>query len=71
MFALYPSASLFQFTLPRGERHNGERLTVGLGSVSIHAPARGATSMASIVREPLKRFNSRSREGSDKHVAEL
>ena len=34
----------FQFTLPRGERLRGVKAVVNLAEVSIHAPARGATS---------------------------
>ena len=34
---------MFQFTLPRGERLKGKRSTSSQQTVSIHAPARGAT----------------------------
>ena len=34
----------FQFTLPRGERRSSGRYTHSTSTVSIHAPARGATS---------------------------
>ena len=56
--------SMFQSTLPRGERP-------GLGSgrltlwVSIHAPARGATPFIPVSLPVPQRFNPRSREGSD------
>ena len=36
-------AQLFQFTLPRGERHDGSDGPLGWCPVSIHAPAWGAT----------------------------
>ena len=36
--------SVFQFTLPRGERHRSLRRACIVQRVSIHAPARGATS---------------------------
>ena len=55
----------FQSTLPRGER------LIFLGwlsrsvTISIHAPARGATSCADTWRTSRTNFNPRSREGSD------
>ena len=81
------SWSLFQFTLPRGERRwptkhlpkvksfnsrsregsdqIGVQSPTPLLSVSIHAPARGATSALATSALGLPCFNSRSREGSD------
>ena len=38
-----PLAKRFQSTLPRGERRDGATTAFNLPSVSIHAPARGAT----------------------------
>ena len=37
---------IFQSTLPRGERHPTKRRDVVLCTISIHAPARGATTWA-------------------------
>ena len=78
---------VFQFTLPRGERLKAQRLALRLQSVSIHAPAWGATGWdvyftlpgAVSIHAPAwgattdlfkrhrarRRFNSRSRVGSD------
>ena len=42
-FSTFSSASLFQSTLPRGERHNGTRWQQLTLQVSIHAPTWGAT----------------------------
>ena len=54
----------FQFTLPRGERLSSTRYA-RIRSVSIHAPARGATAIRLALIGHLTCFNSRSREGSD------
>ena len=54
---------VFQSTLPRGERH-GMEWPQKTSNVSIHAPARGATS-AKIGASASTGFNPRSREGSD------
>ena len=54
---------LFQFTRPRGARHDGV-VVARPPLVSIHAPARGATPWES--RWSAQRgFNSRAREGRD------
>ena len=58
----------FQFTLPRGERRLHVLAYASHGQVSIHAPARGATTARSPQRGSRASFNSRSREGSDYHV---
>ena len=82
-----PAASLFQSTLPRGERllcganlklviqfqstlPRGERRNTLLHlllplSISIHAPARGATQLQYNKNIARGDFNPRSREGSD------
>ena len=55
----------FQSTLPRGERQGSGckwRLVI---IISIHAPARGATSLRRKSRNGIQNFNPRSREGSD------
>ena len=55
----------FQSTLPRGERQQG---FVGVGrkqTISIHAPARGATIFGGCNNGNCNNFNPRSREGSD------
>ncbi len=55
----------FQSTLPHGERQGIARPFVGIHRVSIHAPARGATEPRPALRHPRRRFNPRSRTGSD------
>ena len=55
----------FQSTLPRGERHPAELLFAQLHAISIHAPARGATSIIFFPFKNESDFNPRSREGSD------
>ena len=57
--------SRFQSTLPRGERPVVIRLIDLHHPVSIHAPARGATSVPWYHPGEVKCFNPRSREGSD------
>ena len=55
----------FQSTLPRGERQEKAQLCTDATTISIHAPARGATTE---MRKKLPwtiYFNPRSREGSD------
>ena len=53
----------FQSTRPRGARH-AENATSGVGVVSIHAPARGATSVGPGPFYPAS-FNPRARAGRD------
>ena len=60
-----PSGALFQSTLPRGERPSWERDRPQRQSVSIHAPAGGATRPRSPRSTGPRRFNPRSRGGSD------
>ena len=55
---------MFQSTLPRGERLNNS-FNQSNFSVSIHAPARGATIYLTIPSPDLIGFNPRSRAGSD------
>ena len=55
----------FQSTLPRGERQFDAWSNFLTLFISIHAPARGATSMVSSLFALLEYFNPRSREGSD------
>ena len=57
--------SRFQFTHPRGVRRECGELLGGEPSVSIHAPARGATPHGATVRHRWRGFNSRTREGCD------
>ena len=57
--------SLFQSTLPRGERQNVCSFLYILHNISIHAPARGATNFFICARSHIIDFNPRSREGSD------
>ena len=66
MALLGQMAALFQSTLPHGERHTGQDGNKVERTVSIHAPARGATfAHASVTPVPLG-FNPRSRTGSDR-----
>ena len=55
----------FQFTLPRGERRVQPGGFQEVAIVSIHAPAWGATASPSPRPQACRRFNSRSRVGSD------
>ena len=55
----------FQSTLPRGERLYSGQYTCSSCAISIHAPARGATSSSSYCKQSSSNFNPRSREGSD------
>ena len=55
----------FQSTLPRGERRPTPAVSSAASAVSIHAPARGATSCSSAWSASTSRFNPRSRAGSD------
>ena len=54
----------FQFTRPRGARHGSPANAIWGTVVSIHAPARGATSRKNCSRNQSS-FNSRAREGRD------
>ena len=58
-------AAEFQSTLPRGERPWRDWRVGPRTAVSIHAPARGATPKSATAERPPRRFNPRSREGSD------
>ncbi|PPK52388.1 hypothetical protein BY454_105128 [Marinobacter persicus] len=55
----------FQSTRPRGARLGGALQRFFNGRVSIHAPARGATSTDSRAPRAVKGFNPRAREGRD------
>ena len=55
----------FQSTRPRGARHRIRVHHAFVGLVSIHAPARGATSTDTSGRRAHGRFNPRAREGRD------
>ena len=59
----------FQSTLPRGERPCGPGTQRHAQSVSIHAPARGATTIPPEAIPTHSRFNPRSREGSDSRAS--
>ena len=56
---------IFQSTLPRGERHRPLVSIILVILISIHAPARGATSINPFFSSSTINFNPRSREGSD------
>ena len=55
----------FQSTLPRRERLFGFNRTLDRPRISIHAPAKGATSFRIRIAIFRDYFNPRSREGSD------
>ena len=59
------SFSLFQSTLPRGERPSWGSNLLAKAAISIHAPTRGATLIDLFIRIFLDNFNPRSHEGSD------
>ena len=59
------ATSQFQFTHPRGVRQELCRGYQGKVNVSIHAPARGATTRGSQASTRGSGFNSRTREGCD------
>ena len=56
---------LFQSTLPQGERLHSRRQGYCYPSISIHAPARGATDFIRGILSSVNHFNPRSRKGSD------
>ena len=55
---------MFQFTLPRGERHPAISLTLAIEGFQFTLP-RGERRVASITPATTLSFNSRSRGGSD------
>ena len=57
---------MFQFTRPRGARRVQRGRHAQAFQVSIHAPARGATSWHPDVWDDVNSFNSRAREGRDR-----
>ncbi len=59
----------FQSTPPRGGRHSPASPTPSLRSVSIHAPARGATDAVHLAPPNDGRFNPRPRAGGDRLLA--
>ena len=65
------SNEVFQSTLPHGERRRSLGCAANAIPVSIHAPARGATSMPASTAAIASRFNPRSRTGSDMDHREL
>ena len=56
---------LFQSTPPRGGRRGTTVIDGGMTIVSIHAPARGATSSVLTRQQPVSCFNPRPRAGGD------
>ena len=57
----------FQFTHPGGVRRDVFLFQCFTGLVSIHAPGRGATRSGAHVASRRAGFNSRTREGCDRH----
>ena len=62
---IVPIIARFQSTLPRRERRNFHAIFYGGINISIHAPAKGATIGALLIKKMPRYFNPRSREGSD------
>ena len=60
-----PPPSVFQPTLPRGERPIYHEIADTAGGISTHAPTRGATTKFLPTGSRLRHFNPRSHEGSD------
>ena len=58
-------SKMFQSTRPRGARRKCPVSTVWVSSVSIHAPARGATGVEPETATDDWSFNPRAREGRD------
>ena len=58
--------AVFQSTLPHGERLGAHVNDVNVRTISIHAPAWGATKTVSSRRHDATYFNPRSRMGSDR-----
>ncbi len=67
IFADGPEA-VFQSTHPQGVRRQCSMMVVCQFLVSIHAPARGATSSPVCLHPPLSSFNPRTRKGCDAHT---
>ncbi len=65
MASVYSPEDAFQSTLPHGERLRSASLRETTVMVSIHAPAWGATSSGPDLSGRSRRFNPRSRMGSD------
>ena len=65
VYSLKLPLPLFQSTLPRRERRSKSQILSISAFISIHAPAKGATTGESGVTMPANDFNPRSREGSD------
>ena len=65
IITFYHKTWKFQSTLPRGERRASSAVNFSPFSISIHAPARGATLFQFIAHIIYQHFNPRSREGSD------
>ena len=56
---------VFQSTLPRRERLDTRTVVLVFLDISIHAPAKGATTCIKMFHSAVINFNPRSREGSD------
>ena len=66
LFCIVVTRFRFQSTLPRRERHGFLGAVSKVLAISIHAPAKGATSEHIRNSKNLHHFNPRSREGSDR-----
>ena len=64
-FRLFVYSFKFQSTHPRGVRPNQPFFLCFLTTISIHAPARGATNVCLPSVQPQDYFNPRTREGCD------
>ena len=65
------SFTQFQSTLPQGERQWKRSYWRCKWRISIHAPARGATTITLGVTDNNDNFNPRSRKGSDGRLSEI
>ena len=62
----FRTISVFQSTLPRGERQTRCLNRLAKPHISIHAPTRGATMISPAIYISFVDFNPRSHEGSDR-----
>ena len=69
VLALVPISSQFQSTLPRGERRYLNPRIVVNGTISIHAPARGATLQCSALFHRSVKFQSTLPRGERQSAA--
>ena len=66
----FRTISVFQSTLPRGERQTRCLNRLAKPHISIHAPTRGATMISPAIYISFVDFNPRSHEGSDSNFTQ-